>query len=157
MKEEKQAKCPSCGSDQLKFKGYRKSEVTNERISRRYICLNSECDKEGFSISIEKEQEKDYNGSYKYDERKEGATVESNNFTSKAGNKVKVLDEFLELCQVDLEVWYVDRYQLNAWDVTISGNGSSTKEDNTYTNYQIKVWLKRIVDVFAKDKFIGEL
>ena len=78
----------------------------------------------------------------KYDENSNGSTVEGS-ISSTETDRVKILDDFLVLCRVDLTAWEVDRYVLNAWDTTMSGHKSSTKIDSTYTNYQIKVWLKR--------------
>lgn len=63
--------------------------------------------------------------------------------TTKSLN-IQTLDEALEASDVDLDVWEVDRYIINSWEVTI---GASAKADRpeTYTNYQVKVWLKRKV------------
>lgn len=54
--------------------------------------------------------------------------------------KWKTLDEAIEAANVDLDVWEVDRYIINSWDVTMKIDETPT----TKTNYQIKVWLKRI-------------
>ena len=77
---------------------------------------------------------------FSYDEAENTATISSGKFSSKNTDRVKILDEFLKLCEVDLETWEVERYILNAWDVTMKGED---KLGRTYTNYQIKVWLKR--------------
>jgi hypothetical protein len=78
----------------------------------------------------------------KYTESGDSSTIEGV-ISSSDTDRVKILDEFLVLCKVDLSAWEVDHYLLNAWDVTMSGAKSSTKQDAAYTNYQIKVWLKR--------------
>jgi hypothetical protein len=144
-------KCKWCGSTNTARKGNRKSETDNETIiAYRFLC--KDCGKR-FSIkpSSLNEQEKHQ---FKYEERSDGnATVSSESFKSRAGEKVKVLDEFLDICQVDLDTWEVDKYVLNAWDVTMGDdNGAST-----YTNYQIKVWLKRKSEIFDQKKFTKEL
>lgn len=94
---------------------------------------------------------------FKYDDKGETSSFEGVISTMQT-DKVKILDEFLVLCKVDLSAWEVDRYVLNAWDVTMSGRKSSTGQDAAYTNYQIKVWLKRktIVSV-SIESFIERL
>lgn len=91
-----------------------------------------------------------------FDEKKDNLSI-NGNISSKSTDRVKILSEFLSLCEVDEEEWEVDRYVLNAWDVTMSGEKSSTQEDSTYTNYQIKVWLKKRIDFFDKYRFMREL
>ena len=70
---------------------------------------------------------------------------------------VRTLDEMLEICEVDLDVWKVDRYLINKWPV---GAKASKKdlvwEDGRLTGsvyedglviaplFQVKVWLSRI-------------
>jgi len=58
--------------------------------------------------------------------------IEVNGFT------VKTLDEALKVANVDTEVYSVDRYVVNSWQVTMKVNDKPV----TKTNYQIKVWLK---------------
>ena len=50
------------------------------------------------------------------------------------------LEEALEIANVDLEIWEVDRYIVNSWQVTMN---VKRKEPVTRTNWQVKVWLKR--------------
>lgn len=155
--------CPDCGSDDIKFMRYRKSEkYPYEYVSERYYCLNQDCERESFSVRIneqpqEEEQSKSNSNGYKYEEKKDSATIETDSFETNKTDKVKILDDFLGLCQVDLETWEVEKYTLNAWDVTMSGAKSSTNKDTSYTNYQIKVWLRRRQDFFDKEKFTKEL
>ena len=66
--------------------------------------------------------------------------------TSEQTDRVKILQEFLELCKVDEKVWEVDRFVLNAWDTTLKLRNDNLEEINTKTNYQIKVWLKKRKD-----------
>lgn len=56
------------------------------------------------------------------------------------GLDVKTLDKAIEIAQVDLDLWYVDRHVINSWEVT--GRNKSGKF-GTYTNWQVKAWLKR--------------
>lgn len=70
---------------------------------------------------------------------------------------IKTLDEMLEVCQVDLNVWKVDRYLVNKWPV----GAKAAKKDLTWDEgrltgsvyedglviaplFQVKVWLSRI-------------
>lgn len=62
--------------------------------------------------------------------------------TTRSAN-LTTLAAALKYSQVDLSVWEVERHVINSWEVTISGHRSSTEADQTYTNYQVKVWLKR--------------
>jgi len=79
---------------------------------------------------------------YSYNESKDGATVEGK-FQSSSGSKKLILDGFLSLAQVDLSVFDVDRYTINAWDVTMKLKKPTGHVPKTSTNYQVKVWLKR--------------
>lgn len=68
---------------------------------------------------------------------------------------IKTLDDALRVSEVDLEVWEVDRYIINSWEVTMGTdvevigdpkNPTCWKRNpETYTNYQVKVWLKKKV------------
>lgn len=155
--------CPDCNGDNIKFTGYRKSEKDRSIIAERYICLNEDCERKGFSVRLDgfteqsNDSQKESSNSFKYEEKKDQAVVQSDDYKTQTVNKAKVLEEFLELCQVDTEVWEVEKYTLNAWDVTMSGTKSSTGEDVAYTNYQIKVWLKPRKETFDTDKFKREL
>jgi hypothetical protein len=56
---------------------------------------------------------------------------------------VRTLEDALEISDVDLEKWEVDRYIINSWEVTMKLNQEDgTQEPETKTNYQVKVWLK---------------
>lgn len=96
--------------------------------------------------------------SIQYDE-KSNTTELTGKISSKATDRVKILQDFLDLCNVDQKVWEVERYVLNAWDVTMKDPMAKTSEElgSTYTNYQIKVWLRRPAIVFDHQKFVREL
>jgi hypothetical protein len=55
-------------------------------------------------------------------------------------HKIKTLEELVKTCQIDLEVWEIERYVCNAWGVTAFKNNPN---GTSRTNYQIKAWLKR--------------
>lgn len=71
---------------------------------------------------------------------------------------IKTLEEAIELFKIDLTKWEVERWVCNSWDVNARAreqdlswkdgvmNGHAIREDawRTVTNYQIKVWLKKI-------------
>ena len=75
---------------------------------------------------------------------------------SDTGDRVKILNDFLELTKIDLKIWEVDRFSVGAWDTTMSGNKSSTKNDSTYTNYSIKVFLKKRDLSFDQEEFLKQ-
>lgn len=60
-------------------------------------------------------------------------------------NRPTTLDEMISLFDIDLNIWYAERIVINSWDVT-------TKEGNTYTNYQVKVFFKRNNIAWSYDK-----
>ena len=67
---------------------------------------------------------------------------EKGTLTTRSAN-ITSLEAALSYSKVDLTEWEVERHVINSWEVTISGKRSSSKKDKTYTNYQVKVWLKR--------------
>jgi hypothetical protein len=52
---------------------------------------------------------------------------------------IKTVEDALRYADVDMEIWEVDRYTINSWQVTMKG-------PETHTNFQIKVWLKKKVE-----------
>lgn len=54
--------------------------------------------------------------------------------------KVTSLEDLVRICNIDLQVWEVERFLCNTWGVTAFKHDP----EGTYrTNYQVKVWLKR--------------
>lgn len=53
---------------------------------------------------------------------------------------VHTLDQLLEICSVDTDVWDVDHYLVNSW-------GQNSTQDGYVTLYQVKAWLKRRVPI----------
>ncbi len=51
------------------------------------------------------------------------------------------LKQALEFCKVDLNIWEVERHVFNSWDVTMKDKAG---EPIKRTNYQCKVWFKRL-------------
>lgn len=90
---------------------------------------------------------------YQYDENSDTVNL-NGKISSKITDRIKILDDFLTQCNVDTEIYEVDRYLLNAWDVTMKIDNT---HGETYTNYQIKVWLKKKTIVFDHEMFTKEL
>jgi len=80
--------------------------------------------------------------SVRHEETKSGLNLDGQ-ISSMTTDRVKILSDFLRQCDVDQSVWEVDRYVLNAWDVTMKIGSGDGAHGEAYTNYQIKVWLKR--------------
>jgi len=57
---------------------------------------------------------------------------------------IKTVEELLKVAEVDTDIWEVDRSLINSWEVTVGGRNTGSGDCETYTNYQVKVWLKRI-------------
>ena len=55
---------------------------------------------------------------------------------------VRSLETALKKANVDLKVWEVDRWVINSWEITMGKKGTGASP-GTFTNYQVKVWLKR--------------
>jgi len=74
-------------------------------------------------------------------------TENSGYITTKSLN-IKTVEEALEYAHVDETIWQVDRFLINSWEVTMGAKSTNTEQPETYTNWQVKVWLKRkVVDV----------
>lgn len=112
----------------------------------------------GIRVEFKKQQstEDSILTSTKVDERT-GAINIDGNISSRHHNRVKVLEDFLSLHEVDMDEWEIDRVIYGASDVTMSGNKSSTNLDATYTNYNIKVFLKPKDKSFDDSAFIEQI
>ena len=62
-------------------------------------------------------------------------TVRSANITT--------LDAAIKFSKIDLTVWEVERYVVNPWETTMGRKNTGTGKAETYTNFQVKVWLKK--------------
>jgi hypothetical protein len=81
----------------------------------------------------------------------EEATIEWTWNQNYPPDHIKTLDELLEVCKVDLELWKVNDYIVNKWDVTSWKSG----EPITIQNFQVKARLGRNKVYFRETK-IGE-
>jgi hypothetical protein len=67
-------------------------------------------------------------------------------------NHIKTLEELLEYCNVDTEIWKVVRTRFNKWDVTAWRDGFA----RTVQNFQVRADLERQLQV-VRDRLIGEV
>lgn len=65
---------------------------------------------------------------------------------------IKTLEQLLERCNVDRDIWDVDHYLVNKWDVTSWKNGGP----ETWENFQVKAKLK-LKEAQHKAKLAGEI
>lgn len=84
-----------------------------------------------------------------WDERAESAEFHYEGF-----RELTTLEDALAFCNADLEIWDVDRWVFNSWDVTMKGaDGDPIKR----TNYQVKIWFRRKIDVMEIDEWTDVL
>lgn len=81
-------------------------------------------------------------------ETKDSATLESKS------KDIKTLEDLLTYAAVDLDVWEVERFIVNKWEM-----GAKDGEDKIVTTplFQVKVWLKKRVNVQTTKDVIKEL
>ena len=66
-------------------------------------------------------------------------TKENKIIQSPKSFRIKTLDDLIEVCQIDVEVWDVDRYVINKWEVGSQVDGQIIVEPL----FQVKAWLKK--------------
>jgi hypothetical protein len=84
-----------------------------------------------------------------FEENKDGAII-----TCEDSKRVKSLDDLLKACNVDLEVWEVDKYDIGTYEVT---GFDKAKKPITVPMYRTKAWLKRIDPTMNIQKIREEL
>lgn len=57
--------------------------------------------------------------------------------------KIRTLEDALRASKVDLKTWEVERFVINSWEVTIGRKNNDKVRPGTFTNYQVKAWLRR--------------
>jgi hypothetical protein len=74
--------------------------------------------------------------------KEDSGIIEVNSFTC------HTLEQALDLSNVDLERWAVERYEVNNWQVTLKvSDKDGTEKPVVRTNWQVKMWLKpRVVE-----------
>jgi hypothetical protein len=84
-----------------------------------------------------------------FEENKDGAVV-----TCEDSKRVKSLDDLLKACNVDLNVWEVDKYDIGTYEVT---GFDKAKRPITIPMFRTKAWLKRIDPTMNIQKIREEL
>lgn len=89
--------------------------------------------------------------------RRGGITFEDSGTTgyvSSESSEIKTLEDLLAYAKVDTNLWSVDRFVVNKWDM---GYKDADKQANTLPLYQIKAWLKKRVIVEETRQLVQEL
>ena len=55
---------------------------------------------------------------------------------------INTLEKAIEVCDIDLNIWEIERHVINSWQVTMKGTDGPISR----TNYQVKIWLKKKTD-----------
>jgi hypothetical protein len=85
---------------------------------------------------------------------KDSLTMEvsdSNTVITTRSADIKTLEDALAYAKVDLNVWDVDHYIVNSWEVTMGKRNTDTGSPETMTNFQVKIWLIRKVKKIVTD------
>ncbi len=85
-----------------------------------------------------------------FDEKKDTATAES-----KSSN-IRTLEDLIDVCKIDLNIWEIERYIVNKWEVAAKGSDGVMKHSPLY---QVKAWLKKkevtkakeVIELFKKE------
>ena len=84
-----------------------------------------------------------------FEENKEGAVI-----TCEDSKRVKSLDDLIKACNIDLNVWEVDKYDIGTYEVT---GFDKAKRPITIPMFRTKAWLKRIDPTMNVQKIREEL
>lgn len=72
---------------------------------------------------------------------------EQGTITTKSLN-IRTVEDAARESNLDLEEWEIYRHTVNSWEVTMGGDKTKSGIPETFTNYQVKLWVrKRIPDV----------
>jgi len=98
---------------------------------------------ENYASQENKEDSSDpKNNTYRYEENGNSANV-----TTKTNKQIKTLEELIEVAQIDTNVWEVERWICNKWDI----HGEFKDGENIKTNWQVKAWLKKkVFEILSK-------
>jgi hypothetical protein len=154
--------CPNCGNV-LISKGY------GRKGKRRFVCKI--CNK-WFTFNIDgslctkiENERMDVRKSYSIDETKNAAEI-----STVTSTRIKNEKDLIKVCEIDTEVWEIERWVCNKWevgrkevskDISYSNiNGKTVKDGTEYDSgkifveplFQVKVWLKKKVkELILKD------
>lgn len=73
-----------------------------------------------------------------HEERNETRWDHENNTVSSKSERIKTLDQLLDVADVDLNIFEIEKEVVNAWEVTSWKKGYA----EVRTNFQVKAWLK---------------
>ena len=72
--------------------------------------------------------------------------VETHSAQTKArAANIKTVADAIRASKLDLTVWEIEKGVVNSWEVTIGGDKTETERAETYTNFQVKLFIRRIV------------
>jgi len=140
-------KCPHCNSTDLKRAG-----KVNTTKKQRYYCKTCKTyftpgREDSLSDNYSKNQKKRMPAEPLIELAEDEVvrdTVGDDFQREIVSSKIKTLDELLEYCQVDLDIWEVKEYTVNQWPTT---SFSKDKNPISYKNIQIKAKLVKKVDI----------
>ena len=84
-----------------------------------------------------------------FEENKDGAII-----SCEDSKRVKSLDDLIKACNIDLNVWEVDKYDIGTYEVT---GFDKAKRPITIPMFRTKAWLKRIDPTMNIQKIREEL
>ena len=131
------------------------NEVVRKRFGRRYKKLKrasfsdeildeildelSKDDRTYFGdVDPDEDESNEDESSESHGERSETRWDYENNTVSSKSERIKTLDQLLDVAEVDLNIFEVEKEVVNAWEVTSWKKGYA----EVRTNYQVKAWLK---------------
>jgi hypothetical protein len=136
-------RCPRCGGTKFKRDGIQKSGNQRWRCKTCYKSVTPSEYNKKHRVETKEEIYRDFK--------------QDSGFITTKSLSIRTLEQALEASEVDLDEWEVDRYITNSWEVTMGTKASQTGKPETYTNYQVKIWLKRKVEGFNLEEFKTEL
>jgi|TARA_R100000664_G_scaffold34160_1_gene54488 hypothetical protein len=73
--------------------------------------------------------------------------------TSPKSHRIKTLDDLIKVCKIDTNIWEVDRYIVNKWEVGSQIDGAIIVEPL----FQVKAWLKKNKEVYRLETLRSEI
>ena len=70
--------------------------------------------------------------------------------------KPHTMDDAVDLFEIDLQVWEPERMVVNSWDVTMKIGLKSEATIGTRTNYQVKVWFKKRIEIITPEELADQ-
>lgn len=127
--------CPNCSSDEFTKDG---KVLKNGKTHQRFKC--KDC-KKTWTLLVELNDKKTI------EEEKKKTIIEDfgkdkGTITTKSLD-IRTLEEALKAANVDLNIWSVERHIINYWEITCRVKGVDGETPETFTNCQVKVFLKK--------------